>query len=105
MRLRTWKQPIGYGEVVQKLCEKIERDCNIKCDPHSFRRTYAGSQMKCYNGHVSWIMGTCTRPVLEVGSMTAASELIKKKYKLDAYLDGPFFYEIAETEIQEEKHE
>lgn len=97
MKLRTWKQPMGYGDVVKRLCKKIEKDCGIKCDPHSFRRTYAGSQMKCYLGHVSWIMDA--EHYCEVGSMTAASELIKKKYKLEASNDGPFFMEIVEREV------
>ena len=101
MRLRTWKQPMGYGETVKKLCEKIERDCGIKCDPHTFRRTYAGSQMKCYLSYVSWTMKAYTHNgdlLLEVGSMDPASELIKKKYKLDCYWEQGLFGNISGRE-------
>ena len=99
MRLRTWKQPIGYGKTIKKLCEKIERDCGIKCDPHTFRRTYAGCQMKSELSAMSWLMKEETEhghAIIEVGSMTPASELIKKRYKLDKYRWNAFFYEIAE---------
>lgn len=98
MRFRTWKRPIGQGETVKKLAEKIERDCGIKCDPASFRRTYAGAIMKSELSSMSWIMDAYSETghkILEVGSIDAASELIKKKYRLDKSRWTPFFIEIS----------
>lgn len=82
MKFVKRKQPIGYGTVVEKLCRKLKEDCGIECDPLTFRRTYAGAQMKSNLSFYSWVMKSGFE---EIGSMTAASELIKKKYKLEAY--------------------
>ncbi len=86
-----WHQPIGYGKTVERLCKKIERDCGIKCKPHTFRRTFAGSMMKSWLGYVSWTMDDDKGR--EVQSTEPASELLKKKYKLQAY-NGGLYVEI-----------
>lgn len=76
----------GLSVLILRLCEKIEKELGIVCDPTTFRRTYAGYWQRSV-GAWSWSMRS-VRSYREVGSQERASECVKRKYRLEISDDG-----------------
>ena len=72
-----------YKPIPVRLAAKIKKDLALDCDPDTFYSNHASRAM-LQNGVWSWGMlvkgDQVGRPV---GSVASASELVKKKYRLD----------------------
>ena len=75
-----------HSTIAERLATKIEHELSIKCDPSTFKRTYAGRWQKA-NGAWVWricISGTHT----DIGSCDTASDCIKTTRRLTITNDG-----------------
>ena len=85
--------------IAEKLSEKILRDCNVSCDPTTFKRWNIGKWQRM-NGEYVWTMHLTGKSVMTVGSTYAARELLKAKYRLEL---GVYNTNFQEYEIFPEK--
>lgn len=83
------------GKLAIRLAKKIERDCDIRCDPETFERTYAGKNQKAAGSFV-WTMFLSDGQSWFIGSVEMASELVKNKYYLSIDEDGCMWGELYE---------
>lgn len=67
------------SKLAEKLARKIDKEIGIKCNPETFRRTYAGYWMKTQGAFV-WEMESVEGGT--IGSMYPASELVKASVHL-----------------------
>lgn len=89
------------SDLAIRLAKKIEAELCIKCDPSTFRRTYAGFWQKASGAWV-WAIRVSGTP-FEIGSGDTATMCVNKKYKL--YLtESPYgSREITAELIREDK--
>ena len=73
----------GESNLIKRLANKIYADTGIRCDPKTFRRTYA-NRAYLQLGATSWRMCIHGSDILTVSSQYPVSECVKKKYKLEA---------------------
>ena len=87
--------------IAEKLSEKILRDCNVSCDPTTFKRWNIGKWQRM-NGEYVWTMHLTGKSLMTVGSTYAARELLKAKYRLELGVYNTNFqeYEIFPEEIK-----
>lgn len=83
------------SKLATRLAEKIERDCDIRCNPETFERTYAGKNQKAAGSFV-WTMFPSDGQSWFIGSVERASELVKNKYYLSIDEDGYVWGELYE---------
>ena len=79
------------SKIAIRLAKKIERDCNISCNPETFERTYAGRNQKLAGAFV-WRM-QLINGIHWIGSVDPASEIIKQKYYLSIDNEGYIYGE------------
>lgn len=83
-----------------RLAKKIEAELGIKCDPSTFRRTYAGYWQKASGAWV-WAIRVSGTP-FEIGSGDTATMCVNKKYKL-CLTTGGHSREITAELIREDR--
>ena len=79
------------SKIAIRLAKKIERDCDMSCNPETFERTYAGRHQKAM-GSIVWRM-QLNDGIHWVGSIEPASEIIKQKYYLSIDNEGYIYGE------------
>ena len=89
------------SDLAIRLAKKIEDELGIKCDPSTFRRTYAGYWQKASGAWVWAIRVSGTS--FEIGSGDTATMCVDKKYKLYLVEDRFGGQEITAELIREDK--
>ena len=75
-----------HSSIAERLAAKIERELGLKCDPATFRRTYAGRWQKA-SGTWVWSISV-VETHNDIGSCDPASECVKTIYQLTITQDG-----------------
>ena len=64
-----------------RLCKKIENELNIKCDPRTFHRTYAGARQRDH-GAWSWMVYLKDGSAKSIGCSAPATECVREEWSL-----------------------